>query len=260
MPIRIIPYYNETASLFNKFNESQQNTIVKNIQVISQTITTHASQFIQTSLKNMPAIISWFPNTATALIFSLMATFFISKDWYRLLRLTNKLLPQKIFSGGKRLIVDLKHALIGFITAQFTLISLTTMTILIGLLILRVNYSITIALICGIIDIIPYLGTGTIFIPWIIYAAITQDTSLAIGLAVLYIIVIVQRQLIEPKVLSSSIGLDPLATLIALFIGYKWIGFFGLIFGPVILVILNTLYQARVFHEIWSFIIGKNTS
>lgn len=256
----IIPYYNETASLFNKFNESQQNTIVKNIQVISQTITTHASQFIQTSLKNMPAIISWFPNTATALIFSLMATFFISKDWYRLLRLTNKVLPQKIYSGGKRLIEDLKHALIGFITAQFTLISLTTMTILIGLLILRVNYSITIALICGLIDIIPYLGTGTIFIPWIIYAAITQDTSLSIGLAVLYMIVIVQRQLIEPKVLSSSIGLDPLATLIALFIGYKWIGFFGLIFGPVILVILNTLYQARVFHEIWSFIIGKNTS
>ena len=74
------------------------------------------------------------------------------------------------------------------------------------------------------------------------------DTSFAIGLAVLYIIVIVQRQLIEPKILSSSIGLDPLATLIALFIGYKWIGFLGLILGPIVLVIINTLHRANAFH------------
>jgi predicted PurR-regulated permease PerM len=66
----------------------------------------------------------------------------------------------------------------------------------------------------------------------------------------------VQRQLIEPKVLSSSIGIDPLATLISLFIGYKLIGFLGLIIGPIILVIINTLQRANVFTEIWAFIIG----
>ena len=65
----------------------------------------------------------------------------------------------------------------------------------------------------------------------------------------LYIIVVVQRQLIEPKVLSSSIGLDPLATLIALFIGFKLIGFLGLIAGPVALVIFNTLQRAHVFQD-----------
>jgi sporulation integral membrane protein YtvI len=121
---------------------------------------------------------------------------------------------------------------------------------------LGVNYSITIALICGLVDIIPYLGTGTIFIPWIIFEFIAGNTSLAIGLSVLYIIVVVQRQLIEPKVLSSSIGLDPLATLIALFIGFKLIGFLGLIAGPVVLVIFNTLQRANVFKAIWTFIIG----
>ena len=153
--------------------------------------------------------------------------------------------------------LDLKQALLGFITAQFTLLSLTTIVILIGLLILRVDYAITIALLFGFIDFIPYVGTGSIFIPWITYELITGDTGFAIGLAVLYIIVIVQRQLIEPKVLSSSIGLDPLATLVALFIGYKWMGFFGLILGPIILVIFNSFYRANIFHEIWAFILGK---
>lgn len=253
----IIPFYNETATLFSQLDQTQQQTIIKNIKDIGHNFTTDVSHFIQSFLKNIPAIIGWIPSTATVLFFSLMATFFISKDWHRLVQLTGKLLPHKIFSDGKKVILDLKQALFGFITAQFTLLSLTTITILIGLLILRVDYAITIALICGLIDFIPYLGTGSVFIPWIIYEFITGDTESAIGLMVLYIVVIVQRQIIEPKVLSASIGIDPLATLLALFAGYKIIGFFGLFLGPIILVIINTLYRAKIFYEIWNFIVGR---
>ena len=99
----------------------------------------------------------------------------------------------------------------GFVKAQATLISITTIIILIGLLILRVDYAITIALIAGRSDIIPYLGTGSIFVPWIIFEVIQGETGLAIGLGILYIVVLVQRQVMEPKILSSNIGLDPLA-------------------------------------------------
>ncbi|MFJ7744350.1 sporulation integral membrane protein YtvI [Peribacillus sp. NPDC097295] len=256
---KIIPLYNQTAAMFNTLDNEQQDTIIKNIQNIGESITTGVSSFIQTFLKNIPAIIGWFPTTVTALLFTLLGTFFISKDYDHFGRMTSNVLPNKVFSGAKRLFRDLKRALFGFIRAQFTLVSLTTVTILIGFLILGVKYSITIALICGLVDIIPYLGTGTIFIPWIIFEFISGNTSLGIGLSVLYIIVVVQRQLIEPKVLSSSIGLDPLATLIALFIGFKLIGFLGLIAGPVALVIFNTLQRAHVFKAIWSYIMGPDT-
>lgn len=255
----IIPFYSNTVTLFNKLDLTQQQTIMRNIRMIGQNLTDSTSYFIQSFLKSIPTIIGWIPSTMTVLLISLMATFFISKDWYRLERMTRKLLPPKFLSDGKRVMYDLKQALLGFITAQFTLLTLTSIVILIGLLIMRVNYAITIALICGLIDFLPYVGTGAIFIPWIIYELIVRDTEFAIGLAVLYLIVIVQRQLIEPKVLSSSIGLDPLATLMSLFIGYKFIGFLGLILGPVILVIFNTLYRANIFHEIWNFILGKKT-
>lgn len=256
---KIIPLYNQTNAMFNTLDNGQQDTIIKNIQNIGESITTGVSSFIQAFLKNIPTIIGWFPTTVTALLFTLLGTFFISKDFDRFGRMTGNVLPNKIFSGAKRLFRDLKRALFGFIRAQFTLVSLTTVTILIGFLILGVKYSITIALICGLVDIIPYLGTGTIFIPWIIFEFISGNTSLAIGLSVLYIIVVVQRQLIEPKVLSSSIGLDPLATLVALFIGFKLIGFLGLIAGPVVLVIFNTLQRAHVFKAIWAYIIGPDT-
>ncbi|CAH0346233.1 sporulation integral membrane protein YtvI [Bacillus sp. CECT 9360] len=255
---QILPFYNRIATLFNNLDVQQQDTIMTNIQNVGQQIGSTASGFIQDFFQNIPAIIGWFPNAATVLIFSLLATFFISKDWNRLSRLSGKLLPDKVFLSFKRVIEDLKKALFGFIRAQFTLISLTMITVLIGLLILRVDYAITIALVLGLVDILPYLGTGAVFVPWIVYAAVTGDMSLAIGLGVLYVVVIVQRQLLEPKVLSSSIGLDPLATLVALFVGFKLIGFLGLMVGPVVLVIINTLQRANVFKDIWAFIMKSD--
>ena len=254
---QILPVYNKTAALFDHLESGQRDAILSNIENIGQSIAETAGGFVQMFFQKIPDIIGWFPNAATVLVFALLATFFISKDWEKLSQLTGRVLPSKIYLSTGRVFFDLKQALLGFIKAQFTLISITTITVLIGLLILKVRYSITIALICGFVDIIPYLGTGTIFVPWIIYEFITGNTSLAIGLSVLYTVVIVQRQLLEPKVLSSSIGLDPLATLVALFAGFKLFGFIGLIAGPVILVVINTLHRARIFSDIWAFILGR---
>ena len=255
---QIIPLYNQLSSIVNDLGSNGQETIIKNIQNIGSTIGTTIGGFIERFFEFIPTIISWFPNAASVLIFSLLATFFISKDWYRLSRRGANFVPKKMKKSSQTVIIDLKKALFGFLKAQLTLISITTVIILIGLLILRVDYAITIALVTGLVDILPYLGTGLIFVPWIIYELITGNINLAIGLGVLYIIVLVQRQIMEPKVLSSSIGMDPLATLISLFVGFKLIGFLGLIIGPVTLVILTTLHKANVFNDVWTFIKGED--
>ncbi|MEH7108169.1 sporulation integral membrane protein YtvI [Bacillus sp. JJ1764] len=254
---QILPLYDQISGYFNKLETGQQDTIINNIQNVGKKIGTTVGSFIQNLFLGIPNILSWIPNAATVLIFSLLATFFISKDWYKLRGIGSKILPDRAKSSSKTVFTDLKKALFGFIKAQLTLISITTVIILIGLLILRVDYAITIALLAGIVDVLPYLGTGAVFVPWIIYEVIGGDMGLAIGLGVLYIIVLVQRQIMEPKILSSNIGLDPLATLISLFVGFKLIGFLGLILGPVTLVIISTLYRAKVFHDIWLFIKGK---
>lgn len=255
---QLIPIYNQLTGMFQTLESGQQDTIMDNIQNVGASIGTTAGNFIKDFFEKIPNILSWFPNAATVLIFSLLGTFFISKDWYRLSAMGTKLLPSRARTSSKTVFDDLKKALFGFVRAQATLVSITTVIILIGLLILRIDYAITIALVTGIVDIIPYLGTGAVFVPWIIYEAIAGDMSTAIGLGILYVVVLVQRQIMEPKILSSSIGLDPLATLIALFVGFKTIGFLGLIVGPVILVIFNTLQRANVFKDIWSFIKGKD--
>lgn len=254
---QIIPFYNQILSFFNNLEAGQQDTIIKNIQDVGTTIATKVSAWIEAFLRAIPDILGALPNIATVLIFSLLATFFISKDWYRLASYMRKFFPEKFQTSSRTVFVDLKKALFGFIKAQFTLISITAIIVLIGLLVFRVEYAITIALIIGIVDVLPYLGTGAIFVPWIAYAVFSNEISLAIQLGVLYVIVLIVRQVMEPRVLSSSIGLDPLATLIALFVGFKLFGFLGLIIGPVALVIFNTLNHANVFKDIWTFIIGK---
>ncbi|SEM37540.1 sporulation integral membrane protein YtvI [Mesobacillus persicus] len=257
---QVIPLYNQLSGLFMNLETGQQDTILENIQSVGTQVGTTIGNFIQAFFEKIPNILAWFPSAATVVIFSLLGTFFISKDWYRLSALGGRFLPGKAMSSGRTVFADLKKALLGFITAQATLVSITTITILIGLLILKVDYAITIALVTGLVDIIPYLGTGAVFVPWIIFEAIAGEMHIAIGLGVLYIIVLVQRQLIEPKILSSNIGLDPLATIVSLFIGYKLIGFLGLIVGPVVLVIINTLHRANVFRDLWDFIKGKDST
>ena len=255
--MQIIPIYNQIASLINDLNTGQQTTIMNNFEKIGTDLAANVGEIFENVLKGLKNILSLLPNAATTLIFSLLATFFISKDWEKLKSYGIKLLPEKVKSSGGKVFIALKKALFGFIRAQLTLISITSLIVLVGLLILRVDYAITIAVIIGLVDLLPYLGTGLVFVPWIIYNIFTNEISMAIGLSILYIVVIVQRQFMEPKVLSSSIGLDPLATLVSLFVGYKLFGFLGLIIGPVVLVIIKTLHQADIFRDLWSFIIGK---
>lgn len=254
---KILPLYQKIISLFNDLEAEQQDTILSNIENLGSSIGTTLTNMIQATLGLMPKFIGWLPEAGTGALFSLLATFFIAKEWNKFLTKTQQLLPNKALLSLKKIVIELKRALFGFIRAQLTLISMTTLIVLIGLLILRVEFAITIALIAGFVDLLPYLGTGFVFIPWIIYALMTGNFSLALGLTILYTVVIVQRQLMEPKILSSSIGIDPLATLIAIFIGFKTIGFIGLIIGPIVLVIISTLYKLRIIHDVWDFIMGR---
>lgn len=166
-------------------------------------------------------------------------------------------LPDRLISGAAAVYAELKRALAGFVKAQLTLVAMTMVLVLIGLSVLKVNHAVAIAFLIGLVDLLPYLGAGSVFVPWIVYLAASKQLPLAIGLGVLYIVVLVFRQLAEPKILSRSIGLHPLGTLIALFAGFKLFGFLGLIMGPALLVLIQALFTTGIFKDVWQFIKGN---
>lgn len=257
---QILPVYYDLLAMFKNLDPSQRETVVSNIQSVGQNITTNVKEFVQSVLTGLQNFLLSLPNVVTVMIFSILATFFISKDWYRFKGWIEKRTPERTVESGRSVYKELRKALVGFVKAQLTLISITAGIVLIGLLILQVDYAITIAILTGLVDLLPYLGTGAVFVPWIIYSFLMEEYTLSIGLSILYGVVIIQRQVMEPKILSSSIGLDPLATLISLFIGFKLFGFLGLIIGPVTLVVIRALSQANVFSDVWKFITGKKAA
>lgn len=249
----IQPLYNELSLLFQELETNQQASIVTHIQTLGDSAAKNAGLLLSHILEMIPRFFALLPNTAAVLIF-LLATFFMTKDWHKLKAMLVSILPGRVTANSKAISSELKKAMTGFIKAQAVLVFITMVIVFIGLSLLKVEHAATIAFLIGLVDLLPYLGAGSVFVPWILYLSITGQLPQAIGIGVLYLVVLIQRQLTEPKILSKSIGIDPLATLIALFAGFKLFGFLGLIAGPAVLVIIQAFITTGALKEIWSYI------
>ena len=113
------------------------------------------------------------------------------------------------------------------------------MLLLAGLLLLKVKYAFILSVIISLFDALPAIGAGLFFIPWSLYLLIIGEKTLAIGLFILYVVVLGVRQVISPKILGDQFGLHPLSTMIAMFLGLRLLGVVGLVTGPVIFLIIK---------------------
>ncbi|TXK84215.1 sporulation integral membrane protein YtvI [Paenibacillus sp. N3.4] len=245
----------ERINRFFENNPKYQETVNNNLSSTAGSIADISKFIISYVFDTLRKLLTSLPNVATITIIVMLATFFISKDWYLLIKRYKGIFSETVVKTTQLIRIDLQKALFGYLKAQLILVSLTALTVIIGLLILRVDYAITIGLLTGLADLMPYLGTGAVMVPWIVYVFFAQgNIYLGIGLSVLYGAIVIARQIMEPKVLASSVGLDPLATLIAMFVGLKLFGLLGLIIGPVSLIVLSAFHRARIFHDIASYI------
>ena len=141
------------------------------------------------------------------------------------------------------IINGLVKSLGGYLKAQGIMISITFLELFIFFSVYGMKYSLILAITIAIIDALPILGTGTVLIPWSIFNLALGNYKLAIFLIILYFFVLVVRQLIEPRVVASQIGVYPLLTLLAMYTGVKLIGLFGVIVGPIVLIIAKNVFE-----------------
>ncbi|NLK22044.1 MAG: sporulation integral membrane protein YtvI [Epulopiscium sp.] len=186
------------------------------------------------------------PNALFFGIVALIATFFMSKDRKRIQNFMERQMPRSWIRKFDTIKRDLFGALLGYIKTQFILMLFIITICTIGLSILRFKYSFLIGIVTGIVDAFPILGSGTILIPLAIYNGISGNLYGAIGLLIIYGIVILFRQMLEPKVLASQIGVYPLVTLMSMYIGIRLFGFVGIIIGPVFVIFLKTMQKIGI--------------
>jgi len=255
------PDIQELVGWLNTFyeeNPDYHESINTNLSQTAARLAETGSQLIAGFFAGLVSFISSLPALATISVIVLMAAFFIGKDWYRLVTRINGWFPSRVRRTTFVIWMDLQRALGGYVRAQLLLVSVTAAFVITGLFVLRVEYALTIGLLIGFVDLLPYFGVGAVFVPWIVYTFLYGNVGLGIGLSVLFAIILVARQMLEPKVLASNVGMDPLPTLISMFVGLKLFGVLGIIIGPILTVMLLAFHRAGVFGDIRHYVLhGK---
>lgn len=194
---------------------------------------------------NALGFVASLPNVLIFVIVTIISTFFMTKDREKIksfiknsIKVQDKPHPTYIFVKEK-----IFKIIWGYLRAQLIMMSITFVICSIGLIILGKKYAIITALGIALFDAVPALGPAMIFVPWSLTMFIVGKTSYAASLMILYLVCTITRQLLEPKIVSTQIGVYPLLTLMSLYIGVKTLGVIGILVGPFTIIILQTLYE-----------------
>lgn len=219
------------------------------------------TEYVSNFLSKITQIISSLPAIGIYTFITILATYFICTDKMYIIDTIEHHLPQK---WAKKLVVhtrDIVKSLGYYLKAEAILVAISFLIVLIGLYILKfigfnVPYPFLSALGIGFVDALPILGSGTVMVPWAIISALNGELSLGIALIVIFAIILIVRQLVEPKVVSGQIGIHPIFTLIAMYTGFKTIGVLGLFIGPIILIILKNIFSVSIENGIIKSLLG----
>lgn len=178
-------------------------------------------------------------------VVALVASCYIAKDYNILVKFIKLLLGAKTSENLIKIKVILYQSVFKLLKGYLILAVLTFAEVCIGLMVLRVKYAVFFALIISFVDILPVLGTGSVLIPWAVISVLSGKIYFGVGLAVLYIAVLVVRNFLEPKIIGKQIGINPLFTLIAMFLGLRLFGVWGLFLFPVVLIAVIKYYKSE---------------
>ena len=227
------------------FNDER---LIEDIRVIiNSEILNIFSKFSADIVSQLPSVtasvIITIPKWLVYTLVTIISTFYIALDFQTI----NKSLALQIPPKVRNVMIDIKsrflEAIYKYIKAYFTIFIIVYSELTAGFLIIGIDYAFSIALFVALIDIIPVLGTGTVLIPWGIISIIQKDYFTGFALLILYAAITIIRNIIEPKIIGSSIGLYPVTTLIAMFVGFNIIGIPGVFLLPITVLILKNLNE-----------------
>ena len=228
-------------------------TFAKGISVkgIMGTVEEYAGQIVGTvGTPTMEAVSSFaknIPSVLIAIIMCVLSAYSFIAEKTSIQEFFKKKMPQSIQKGSAIMMHSIKYALGGYFKAQFKIEIWIYLLMVIGLMILQINYAPLIAFGMAVLDFFPFFGTGAVLAPWAIVKFLSADYKMAIGLLIIWAVGQLVRQIIQPKYVGDSIGMPAVPTLFLLFIGYKVKGVIGMLLAVPIAIVVLDMYKAGVF-------------
>ncbi|OCT11922.1 sporulation integral membrane protein YtvI [Paenibacillus pectinilyticus] len=232
---------NRISDLTDRFQTLPPDVIAKAKDYAGQ-FAGKASTFLVAFLSGLVSSLTSFSTFMFNFIVGIILAYFLSIEIESWKRLASEQTPNTFKSAFFFLRENVVKGIVSYIKAQAKLISLTFIVIFIALLVLNVNNAFSIALLSGVFDVLPLLGVSTLFIPWIIYLFIVGNTTLAIWLSALLLVVILVRQIMEPKITGESLGVSAFTTLAFMIISLSLFGVAGVILSPVLIILIKALH------------------
>jgi len=229
----LVPFFDFSGFLYNVWNNLDE--------YIASTLKNLVSLVSSSVVPLITKIVMAIPNAFVFFIITIISAVYISIDFKKINSFIAYQFPEKARDFLRMVKEQFVQTIGKYVRAYSLLILITFSELFVGFSILGVHYSFIIALITALVDILPVLGTGTILIPWGVYMLISGNYFMGVGILILYVIITVVRQILEPKIFGSYVGLYPLVTLMAMYIGTKVMGFFGLFLFPIAIILLKKM-------------------
>lgn len=242
--------YNYLSYLPSYFNNLALDPMI--IESIKSNLGTAAENILSTSvtigtliIQGLLSFLGYIPYIIMVVIFSLLTTFFFTKKLSSNQSKFHDWLPAES-SKFFEILTYVRKMLINYLLSYLFIIFVTFLITLLGFSIFRIKYALVLSLLCAILDLLPVLGIPLVYFPIAILNLVSKNYIVGFGLLILYAIVFIVRQIIEPKIVSSTLGLNPVAVLSAIFIGLQAGGFLGMIFCIFLIVFYEILNKVNV--------------
>jgi sporulation integral membrane protein YtvI len=182
------------------------------------------------------------PQFIISSIICLLSTYFLLRDRDKIIRFTERLIPKGIKDSAFLTVRKIINLILILIKTEVSLILIFTLLNMLGFWLLQVRYWVLLGVICGILDLLPIVGPGLIFIPWITYSfAFGDNLVFSLALLCLFVLLIVLRQILEAKLMSKNLGLHPIIFLAAIYIGLRFLGIIGIIILPLMVIVAKEI-------------------
>lgn len=214
------------------------------LQELIKTLTSFAGTITRSAAGGAFATAFTLPEVILTIVLTIMGTFYLSYDKERIFAFFRRSFPASVIRGAVSLKNNILSSVFGQVKSQLIVSALITVAVTAGLVIMRRPYGVIMGILIGVADALPVIGAGLFLITWSVLSFITGETVIGVGMLILYLFVILVRQVSEPRIVGHNLGLYPLATMMALYAGFKLMGFLGMLAGPIILNVLKVVLAA----------------
>ena len=230
-----------------KIPEEIMNIAQNSFQEFLGTVSTWAKELLTSVLNGITSI----PTVVIYIVITLLSLYFICTDKIYMVDQLEHHFPRKWVKKLAMHIKEITKVLGGYLKAEAILVLVSFFISVVGLYLLKfagfnLPFPLLAALIIGFVDALPIFGSGTVMIPWAILCAIDGDIKLGIAILVLWIIMSIVRQFMEPRLVIKQIGIHQIFTLIAMYTGFKLIGVLGMLIGPIVLIVLKNIFGSLI--------------